>query len=157
MKIKKVETNNRKKCFEVHTARRVYPFPYGLAEPAPDREKRVERVFVDPELGREAFTYELASGEEGSVHIDSVLEYNEDPKHMADLLLYRLTLKAETLLEESPLGVREVIRRLGTSASQFYRLMDPTNSRKSLRQMIELLYVLGYEVEVELTSRRASA
>jgi len=52
MKIKKVETNNRKKCFEVHTTRRVYPFPCGLAQPGPVRENRVEPVFVDPELGR---------------------------------------------------------------------------------------------------------
>jgi hypothetical protein len=34
---------------------------------------------VDPELGREAFTFRLASGAEGSVPIDAVLEYNEDP------------------------------------------------------------------------------
>lgn len=33
-------------------------------------------MFVDPELGREAITYRLESGREGSVHIDAVLEYN---------------------------------------------------------------------------------
>jgi len=71
MKIKKVETNNRKKCFEVHTTRRVYPFPCGLAQPGPVRENRVEPVFVDPELGRGVFTCALASGEEGSKPLES--------------------------------------------------------------------------------------
>jgi hypothetical protein len=33
-------------------------------------------VFIDAELGGEAFTYVLASGREGTVHVDHVLEYN---------------------------------------------------------------------------------
>ena len=32
---------------------------------------RIAEVFVDPELGREGFTYRLSSGDEGSVHIDA--------------------------------------------------------------------------------------
>ena len=43
-------------------------------------------VYVDPELAREAFTFVLASGKEGSVHIDHVLEYNNDPATLRDLL-----------------------------------------------------------------------
>jgi hypothetical protein len=35
-------------------------------------------VSVDRELGDEAFTYVLAAGDEGTVHIDHVLEYNQD-------------------------------------------------------------------------------
>ncbi|HVC71342.1 MAG TPA: hypothetical protein VNC61_13890 [Acidimicrobiales bacterium] len=49
-------------------------FPYTKADPAPLPTDRIAEVFVDPELGREGFTYRLASGAEGSVHIDAVLE-----------------------------------------------------------------------------------
>jgi len=153
VKIRKVVANNRKKAFEVHTYRQAYDFPYALADPAPAPAEKVARVYVDAELGREGFTFVLGSGREGSVHIDSVLEYNEDPFYMADLLLYDLTIKAERLVERSELSKREIIRRLGTSASQFYRLLDPTNYRKSLRQMLALLNVLGYDVDVELKQR----
>jgi len=41
---------------------------------------------------------------------------------------------------------REIIRRLGTSASQFYRLLDQTNYKKSVDQVLALLNVLGCEV-----------
>ena len=35
--------------------------------------------FVDEEAGREAFTYVLDSGRSGTVHVEQVLEYNQDP------------------------------------------------------------------------------
>ena len=114
---------------------------------------RIEEVYVDPELGREGFTYRLASGVEGSVHLDSVLEYNEDPSYMAELTLYRLTLEAEKRFESSGLSAREVARLLGTSPTQLYRLLDPTNYGKSLKQLVALLYLLGAEVEVEVKNR----
>ena len=92
MKIRKVTANNRKKAFEVWTASKHFFFPYAKLEVQPAREDPIERVFVDKEFGREAFTYFLASGAEGTVHIDYVLEYNEDPSYMRDLMLYKLTL-----------------------------------------------------------------
>ena len=110
-------------------------------------------MFVDPELGREGFTYRLASGAEGSVHVDAVLEYNEDPSFMAELALYRLTQEARERFETSGLSVREVARWLGTSPAQLYRLLDPTNYAKSMRQLVALLYVLGCEVNVRVTER----
>jgi len=82
---------------------------------------------VDDEVGGEGFTYRLASGLEGSVHIEQVLEYNEDPSYMRDLLVYRLTLEAQRRVSESSLSKREIIRRLGTSPAQFYRLLDLPN------------------------------
>ena len=36
----------------------------------------------------------VASGKEGSVHIDHALEYNQDPQYMADLLRHKLTAEA---------------------------------------------------------------
>jgi hypothetical protein len=153
MKITGVELNNRKHAFEVRTRRETFAFPYSLADPTPSAEDRIVEVFIDPELGREAFTYRLASGAEGSVHVDSVLEYNEDPGHMAELTLYRLTQEALARYRAARLSAREVARWLGTSPTQLYRLLDPTNYAKSLRQLLSLLYLLGAEVEVEVKDR----
>ena len=73
--------------------------------------------------------------------IDRILEYNRDPSYMRDLLLYKLAIEAKKLVESSPVGIRELGRRLGTSPTQIYRLMDEENTRKSLvlllRQRLE--------------------
>jgi hypothetical protein len=63
-----VVANNRKHAFEVRTSRRTLVLPYTKVDPAPSSTDRIAEVFVDPELGREGFTYRLASGVEGSVH-----------------------------------------------------------------------------------------
>lgn len=154
MKILSVTPDNRRHRFEVRTRRQTFVFPYAKADPAPGADDRLVEVFVDPELDREAFTYRLESGTEGSVHVDSVLEFNEDPSHMADLVLYRLTQEARTRFESSGLSVREVARSLGTSPTQLYRLLDPTNYAKSLRQLMSLLHLLGCDVDVAVTPRR---
>jgi hypothetical protein len=148
MKIKKVTLNNRKKAFEVTTRSENYPFPYARLEIPPSRENPITRVYVDKELGNEAFTYELESGDEGTVHLDHVLEYNRDPRYMRDQLLYQLTLAAQKQVEASPLSKREIIRRLGTSPSQFYRLLDQTNYKKSIDQLMALLHILDCEVDL---------
>jgi len=153
MKITGVAANNRKHVFEVQTRRGTFLVPYARVKPTPSPGDRIVDVFVDAELGREAFTYGLESGAEGSVHIDAVLEYNEDPSYMAELALYRLTLEAKGRFESSGLSIREVARLLDTSPAQLYRLLDPTNYAKSLKQLISLLYLLGAEVEVEVRNR----
>lgn len=157
MKITRVAANNRRHIFEVHTRRDDFVFPYTKSDPAPATNDRIVAVFVDPELGREGFSYRLESGAEGSVHIDSVLEYNEDPGYMADLALYRLSQEARERYEASGLSAREVTRLLGTSPTQLYRLLDPTNYTKSLRQLMALLYVLGCDVDVEIKERAPRA
>ena len=157
MKILSVAANNRKHVFEVRTRRQTFVFPYAKADQLPSATDRIAEVFVDPELGREAFTFRLASGAEGSVPIDAVLEYNEDPSYMADLTLYRLTQEARSRLDSSGLSTREVARSLGTSPTQLYRLIDPTNYTKSLRQLVALLYLLGCDVDVEVKDRPGRA
>jgi DNA-binding TFAR19-related protein (PDSD5 family) len=87
---------------------------------------------VDRELANEAFAYVLESGDEGSVHLDQVLEYNEDPTYLGDLLTYQLTIEAKKRIEESGLSRRELAWRLETSVPQLYRLLDTTNTRKSI-------------------------
>ncbi len=157
MKIRSVVLNNRKKAFEVRTARKVYLYPYAKADPAPGAAEPVVEVFVDPELGREAFTYRVSSGREGSVHVEQVLEYNQDPSYLRNLLLYRLTIEAQKYLDRSPLSKREIIRRLGTSPAQFYRLLDPANDRKSIDKVLDLLHVLDCDVDLVVRARDGSA
>ena len=150
MKIKEVVPNNRKKAFEVYVRGKSFVFPYAVVRPTPTKGDKVTGVYVDEEMGREGFVYRLESGEEGAVHIDHVLEYNKDPGYMADMLLYKLTLWAQEATKKSGLSTRELIRRLGTSPAQFYRLLDQTNYRKSMRQLLTLLYLLDCEVDVVL-------
>jgi hypothetical protein len=130
-------------------------FPYSKADPCPNAEDLVARVFVDREVGQEGFTYVLESGHTGTVHVEQVLEYNQDPSHMRDLLLYRLTLAAQKRMEASPLSKREIIRRLGTSAAQLYRLLDQTNYRKSVDQVLALLQVLDCDVDLVVRAKTA--
>jgi hypothetical protein len=153
MKIRSVKHNNRKHAFEVTTWRGQFVFPYSRADPAPTTADPLADVAIDGEVGDEAFRYTLASGREGWVHVEQVLEYNEDPSYMRDLILYKLTVEAEKRVEESRLSKREMIRRLGTSPAQFYRLLDPTNYRKSVDQLIALLQVLDCTVELKFVSR----
>jgi hypothetical protein len=155
MKIRSVKINNHKKAFEVRTHSKVLAFPFVKADPAPTSSDPVSRVVVDKELGREGFVYTLASGVEGTIHIEQVLEYNQDPGYLRELLLYKLTIEAQKRAKESALSKREIIRRLGTSATQFYRILDQTNFRKTVDQVLNLLHVL--ECEVDLVVRAKSA
>jgi len=155
MKIRAAKGNNRKRAFEVETVRGAFLFPYAKADPAPTREDPVAEVRVDEELGREGLTYRLASGREGTVHAEQVLEYNQDPGYMRDLLLYRMTIEAQQRMAASRLSKREVIRRLGTSPAQLYRLLDSTNSRKSIDKLLMLLHILDCEVDLVVRARSA--
>ena len=154
MKIIAVTANNRTKAFEVRTRKQTFPLPYVRAKPAPSRENRVREVWVDPEIANEGFTYVLESGAEGTVHLDQVLEYNEDPTYLRDELLYRLTIEAQERVSASRLSKREIIRRLGTSASQFYRVLDQTNYTKSVGQLLALLHIVGREVDFTVRRRK---
>lgn len=157
MKIRSVTSNNRRNEFTVVTRSGVsYSFPYAEADPQPNAEDRIEEVFVDKELGNEAFTYVLESGAEGSIHIEQVLEYNEDPKYLAELLTYKLTLEAQEGIEESGLSMRQIAKRLKTSVPQLYRLLDTTNTRKSMSQLVALLHVLNCDVDLVVKKKVAA-
>lgn len=148
MKIRSVQMNNHRKVFVVRTYKDRYEYPYALLDTRPRDDDRIVNARIDPELGREAFAYRLASGAEDSVHIDRVLEYCQDPSYMRDLLLYKLTLAAKKLVDASPLGIREISRRLGTSPTQLYRVLDEENNRKSLDRVFELLSVLQCRIDI---------
>jgi hypothetical protein len=53
------------------------------------------------------------------------------------------------------LSRREIIRRLGTSATQSYRLLDQTNYRKSIDQLLSLLHVLDCDVHLIVRAKSA--
>lgn len=155
MKIRKVVANRRRKVVEVKTAQRTLVYPFARLDPRPTGEDPVTTLQVDRELASEAFTYTLASGREGSVHIEQVLDYNKDPGHLRDRLLYSLTVEAQRRIRKSPLSRRELIRRLGTSPAQFYRLLDQTNYRKSVDQLVGLLQALDCDVRLTVRARSA--
>jgi len=156
MRIRTVKANNRRKAFEVWVNRKRLVFPFAKLEVQPSAaDDPIAKVFVDQELGGEGFTYILQSGREGTVHIEDVLEYNQDPDYLRDLLLYRLTLEAQKRVAATSLARREIIRRLGTSPTQLYRLLDQTNYRKSVDQMLRLLQVLVCDVELVVRAKSA--
>jgi hypothetical protein len=157
MKLRSVTANDRKARLELTTySGKVLPIPYAKLDPRPTPGDKLRRVYVDAELGREAATYELESGAEGSVHVDQALEYNEDPGALAELLVHKLTVEADRRVEGSGLSRRELARRLGTSVPQVYRLLDPANTTKSIRQLVALLHVLDCDVELVVKPRTAA-
>ena len=155
MKIRSVKANNRRKAFEITAAKKRLVFPFTRLEVPPTADDPIASVHIDRELGGEGFTYVLESGRQGTVHVEHVLEYNQDPDHLRDLLLYRLTLEAQKRVARTRLAKREIIRRLGTSPTQLYRLLDQTNYRKSVDQMLRLLQVLDCDVQLVVRAKSA--
>jgi len=148
MKIIDIEYNNREKNISVVTAKSVFSYPFAKLDPPSTKNNPLDSVWIDEDFGREAFSYTLADSKSGTVHIDHVLEYNKDPNYMTELLLYKLTIEAKKHVDSTLLSKREIIRRLGTSPSQYYRLLDQTNVTKSINKMLNLLQVLGCEIDV---------
>lgn len=157
MKIDAVKANNHRRVFEVTAGGQVFDFPYARTEHVPSSEDSVAELYIDDELGREGFTFTLVSGVEDSVMMDWVLDVNEDPAYMRDLLLHNLTAKALKTLEAEGTSKREIARRMGTSPTQLYRLLDTTNYQKSVDAMLDLLHVLGLEVDVTVRPRRGGS
>jgi predicted XRE-type DNA-binding protein len=156
MKIQSVTHNNRKKAFQVKMSKKLFQLPYSKVNPQPGAADPITRVFVDKELKSEGFTYVMESGKEGAIHSEQVLEYNQEPHYMRDTLLYKLTIEVQKRVDASALSKREIIQRLGTSATQFYRLLDQTNYRKSVDQLLSLLHVLDCDVDLLVRAKTAS-
>jgi hypothetical protein len=157
VKINSLKADNRRKEFILATETGAsYAFPYAQCTPAPTPGNRLLEVFIDEELADEAFSYRLQSGDEGSVHIEQVLEFNEEPEYLADLLLYRLSLEASKRIDNSKLSRRQIARQLHTSVPQLYRLLDPANTAKSMKQLVALLHVLDCDVDLIVRKRKAA-
>ncbi len=152
MKIRSVRSDARRGAFAVATARGTLEFPWTQLEVVPSAADPVVVAAPDPDLGCEGFTYRLASGAEGTVHIDHVLRFVRDPEYQRTELLYALTNDVRDALAASGRTKRSLARQLGTSLAQIARLVDPTNSRKSVDQMIRLLAALGRRVEIHVAA-----
>jgi hypothetical protein len=155
VRIRSVTANARRKAFEVVVPGTTYTFPYAKCTPRPSGSDPVVEVFVDAELANEAFTYKLRNGGESSVHVEQVLDFNKDPSYIRDLLVYQLTLEAQRRVAETSLSKREIIRRMGTSPAQLYRLLDQTNYAKTVDQLLRLLSVLECDVELVVRAKTA--
>lgn len=153
MKILDVAANNRRRAFDLRTEGGHYDFPFAKLQVRPTPDDKVVEVYADPEAGHEAFTYRLESGVEGTVHLDTVLEYHQDPALLNEMLLHRLTVEARRAVAASGLSKRELARSLGTSPTQLYRLLDPTYYGKSMGQMVALLRLVGKDVGVIVRDR----
>ncbi len=153
MKIDSVDFNNHKSEFEISSAGRQFVFPYVRLRVRPSASDSISEVFVDDELGREAFTYLLESGAEDSIHMDAILEFNQDPDFFGDLIIYKLTVEALKAIKQSGLGKRQIARQMGTSPSQLYRLLDTTNRNKSLGQLLFLLHLANKHVQLVVTDK----
>ena len=148
MKIRSVRSASRRRAFAVTTARGVHEFPWSQLDVAPSTADPVVEVAPDPELGGDGFTYRLASGVEGTVHIDHVLRFVRDPEYQRNQLLHELTSEAINSLAASGRSKRGVARQLGTSLAQIARLLDPANTRKSMDQLVRLLAALDRRVDL---------
>ena len=109
MKIDHIEANNKRKDFLLTCRGRSLRFPYAKASPKPSAKNPILRVYVDPELAAEGFTYTLRNGEEGTVHIEQVLEYNNDPAYMLELFTYKQMLNINWRMKT--LGRRPSLKR----------------------------------------------
>lgn len=70
-------------------------------------------------------------------------------------LLFKLTIKAQQRLQELGVAKREIIRRMKVTPTQFYRLLDQRNVRKSIDQMLRLLVALDCSVELNVSPKAA--
>lgn len=91
----------------------------------------VVEAYVDEELANEAATYVLESGAEGAVPV-------------------------RERVDRSGMSRRELARRLRTSVPQLYRLLDPTNTKKSIGRLVALLHLLECDVRLGVSERRAA-
>jgi len=147
MKINNATVSYRKKAIEIETAQGSYSLPFSRLRLRPKPDDRIKEIYVDRDLGNRGITYVLESGREDSIHMDAFLDFNKDPRFLRDAALHQLTVDANKLIPKSGLSKQEIIRRLRTSPSQLYRLLDPSNYQKSIDEMLRLLAVLGCTVE----------
>lgn len=151
MRIKKVAVNNRKKVFEIDTGKQTYEFPYSRLALKPSDSDKISEAFPDSEIGYNGFTYKLASGKEDTIVMDQVLEYLKDPEYYRSIMLFKMTIEAQNRMKKLSVSKREIIRRMRSTPTQFYRLMDQTNTHKTIDQMLKLLATLDCSVEIKFS------
>lgn len=151
MKIKSVAINNRKKTFEINTRNgETLIYPYSKLELLPSKMNHIVAAFIDPDIGGDGFCYQLSNGEEDTIHIDQILDYNQDPEYMRKMKLYQLSIDAQAIVEKKKITKNELVRRMKCSKIQLNRLLDQTFYSKTIDQMLKLFYALDIDVEFVL-------
>ena len=146
MKIKSLRINTKKKAFEVSIGQESFHYPFSQMNEL--KKEVIKGAYIDQALGGQGFTCVFESGREQTIHMDQILEYGHQQDYLKEMLLYKLTVKALKILKDMKINKREVIRRLKTSPTQFYRLIDPTFYHKTIDQMVRLLGALDCEVDL---------
>ena len=152
LKIKKASFDNRKHLLIIETIKGSMSIPYPKLSLKPTKLNPIQSIFPDKELGNLAITYILKDGSEESVPLDAFLDHNKDPEYIRLIELHKLTIEGLKALKHAGLSKRELCRRLNTSMAQLQRLLDPTNTKKSIDQMIILLSILGVRVDIRIAS-----
>ena len=70
--------------------------------------------------------------------------------------MHELTAAALQRIDSAGLSRRELARRLKTSVPQLYRLLDPTNKKKNIGQLVSLLHVLNCDVQLVVKQKSAA-
>ena len=74
----------------------------------------------------------LDNGKKDFVPFDQPLHIVENPEYVKQQTLFEVTKQLNQFIEREKVPKRELARRLGTSMSQLFRLLDTTNYRKEL-------------------------
>lgn len=149
-KIKSVTFNNKSRAVTIQISVGPLDLPYSKLMLKPSSRNSIVAAYVDKELAQRCITYTLKDGREDSVPIEAFWEYNRDPDYMREIELYKLTVKAISLVKASNLSKRFICPQMGTSLSQLFRLLDLTNQKKTIDQMLRLITILGADFEIKV-------
>lgn len=147
MIIREVKFDTRRKLIEVDTRKGTFSLPFLRLELIPTPENPIKKVYVDKELGKQGVTYVLESGDERTLHLDAFLDYNHEPDFMRNLAVFGLTTQCLQIVKRSRLSKRKIARKLNISETQLKRLLDTTNYKKTIDQMLKLIASLNHWVE----------
>ena len=150
--IDRVVFNNRRRVFEVQLGSLTFFFPYACAQI--QRGEHVGRLVMDRRDGREAFRYYVragrrALGRNGIIDVNDVLGF--PGCQIASRIRRKLAREARKRVETTHFTTRQLIRALQISAPRYYRLLDDDDGIASIGQLLDLLEVLGAEVDVVVT------
>lgn len=145
-KFRKVRLDNKKRVFHLeYTSRLKVECPYSSLG---IRGKVIEAA-PDPETGHHSFYFVLENGKKNYVPFDQPLHIIQNPEYVKERTLYEMTKRLNEFIRKAGVPKRELARRLGTSMSQFARLLDTTNYKKELLRLVEIAAMLNYEFEWE--------
>ena len=147
MKVVDVKVDARKKELLITAGRSTFRYPFAFVSGG----DAVVAAKSDPELGSEAISCFLASGETRTIHLDDIRAQLGDADYLREQMLYDMTLQALRIVRKKRVAKRALCRMLQTSPAQVYRLLDQTCYSKTVDQMLRLLQVLGCTVKLDIS------